>query len=237
MPLPHPPRALPALLGVALWHVDLELPFDDALRSDLEPQELARAARFVFERDRRRYLNGRHALRQLLAQTLDVAMGQLRITANAYGKPMLVSHPHCAFNVSHSQGQGVIALLAAPKSGQAVGVDIEVGPPPADATALAQTAFDPADAQALANIAPAAAHGAAFWRGWTRREAALKAIGTGFGRDDVRLVTTLHDGPVHTHAQLGGEHWQLAIESRTEPGLGAIAVALASPQPGGPSSR
>jgi 4'-phosphopantetheinyl transferase len=69
MPLVH---ALPAMLGVELWRVDLDTPLGDALHADLQPQELERAARFAFERDRRRYLNGRHALRALLAQRLDV---------------------------------------------------------------------------------------------------------------------------------------------------------------------
>lgn len=232
-------QALPALLGVALWRVNLDEPFEDALRADLEPQELARAARFVFERDRRRYLNGRHALRLLLGQQLNTPARQLRIAANAYGKPELTSPAGVAFNVSHSQGQGVIALLTPPVGEwQAVGVDIEVGPAPPDADALAASAFDATDAKTLAGIADPAAHGAAFWCGWTRREAALKAIGTGFSRDDVRLITTLADGPVRVDAQVGPAHWQLLLDSRVEPGLGAVAVAVGRLQSaGGTSSR
>jgi 4'-phosphopantetheinyl transferase len=232
-------RSLPPVLGVALWHVDLDASFDDALRAELDPHELDRAERFVFERDRRRYLNGRHALRRLLGQQLSTAPCGLRIAANAYGKPELISHPGLAFNVSHSQGQGVIALLT-PAAGkwQAVGVDVEVGPAPSDANGLAESAFDPSDASTLADITDPAAHGAAFWRGWTRREAALKAIGTGFGRDDVRLITTLGDEPVRLDAQVGPARWQLLLDSRLEPGLGAIAVAVGRLQSaGGTSSR
>jgi 4'-phosphopantetheinyl transferase len=236
MPLVH---ALPAMLGVELWRVDLDTPLGDALHADLQPQELERAARFAFERDRRRYLNGRHALRALLAQRLDVPARQLRIADNAYGKPELAAPGRLAFNVSHSQGLGVIALLRLPNDvGQSVGVDIEAGAAPADAQALADTAFDANDARTLARIVDPALHGAAFWRGWTRREAALKAIGTGFGRDDVSLITTLDNAPIHAQASVGDAHWQLVIDSRTEPGTGTLAVALGRCQsPSEASSR
>lgn len=236
MPLAQP---LTAMLGVELWRVDLDAPIDDALRADLEPEELARAARFAFERDRRRYLNGRHALRVLLGQRLSQPARDIRILANVYGKPDLATPSEWAFNVTHSQGLGVIALLRLPSEPwQTVGVDFEVGPAPADAQELAKAAFDPVDARSLAAVTDTVEHGAAFWRGWTRREAALKAIGTGFGRDDLRLITTLDNRPIPVEASVGEAHWQLMIESRTEAGLGTLAVALGRRQsPSEVSSR
>jgi 4'-phosphopantetheinyl transferase len=224
----HGIRAIAPVLGVTLWCVDLDAtPFDvQRCRADLQAQEWERAQRFVFERDRQRYLRARHALRCLRAQALGITPAALQLSANGHGKPQLASHPQLAFNASHSQGWGLIGMREA-ASAMEIGVDIEIGPAPEDANALAQTVFDPSEASALRAIQGTAQHAAAFWRGWTRREAALKAIGTGFGREDVALLSGLDDGPAHTHAVLGAQRWQIQIDSRTEPGVGPIAVAVA----------
>ena len=60
---------------IHLWHSDLAMEGHRLaqLASYLDQDERARAARFHFERDRRRFKAGRGVLRQILASYLDVA--------------------------------------------------------------------------------------------------------------------------------------------------------------------
>src|ERR1700741_1688613 len=72
----------------------------------LSHQERARAARFAFEPDRRRFIVARALLRQLLAARLGVRAESIELAAGARGKPALAgrfSTSELRFNVSHSQ--------------------------------------------------------------------------------------------------------------------------------------
>src|SRR5688572_19396774 len=95
----------------------------------LSRAEVARASRFLRERDRRRYLAARCALRQRLAQHLGVPAGTLRFVEGPEGKPSLADAPHCHFNLSHSED---LALLGIGVHCE-IGVDIEVLRPVDDA--------------------------------------------------------------------------------------------------------
>lgn len=196
--------ALPSALSCALWRVDLDAPLaPDALRG-LSTEESERARRFVFARDRSRYQAAHVALRQTLAGPARHHAAQLRFAAGRFGKPSLVATSGLHFNLSHSQGVGLIALSADAE----IGVDVELVRPMDDASALADNHFDAAERAALAAIEPGAARDLAFFRCWTRKEACLKAAGVGLGLDtrsfhvgvepvpcDVTLV--LDDGPLH----------------------------------------
>ena len=213
--------ALPSALSCALWRVDLDAaPAPDAVRA-LSAAESERARRFVFARDRSRYVAAHVALRQTLAGPARHHAAQLRFTAGRFGKPALEAAGGLHFNLSHSQGVALIAL-----SGEAeVGVDVELVRPMNDASDLAANYFDPAERDALSAIGPGPARDLAFFRCWTRKEACLKAAGVGLGLDtrsfhvgvepDAREVTMLLDsGPL-----------QLALIS-TSDGQGAV-VAVA----------
>ena len=91
----------PALAGVVrvplhwpqfqLWLADLGAPPPAALLATLSSAERDRAARFVFERDRRRYAAAHATLRSLLASHLEVAPGALEFETGEFGKPSLRS--------------------------------------------------------------------------------------------------------------------------------------------------
>ncbi|MDB5828206.1 MAG: hypothetical protein JWQ73_2426, partial [Variovorax sp.] len=80
---------LPSIAACRLWHVDL----DDAAATDardcLSADESTRAARFVFERDRRRYVAAHIALRQTLSVATGVPAAALAFDVGAFGKPSL----------------------------------------------------------------------------------------------------------------------------------------------------
>lgn len=91
-----------------------------------------------------------------------------------HGKPCLQLNKPLHFNMSHSMGWALIGISAhAP-----VGVDIELPRPLADWTALAQRSLSPAEWANLMALPPGR-HAGAFLQCWTRKEACLKALGSG----------------------------------------------------------
>lgn len=186
-------RALPLapLDGCQLWQLALDLPLQPADESLLSPQERSRAARFVFERDRRRFIAARSSLRRILGSATGEDAARLQIAEQAHGKPWLPRWPLLRFNLSHSEGVGLVALdaasLQAPRD--ELGIDVELPRPLSDALALAANLFEPQECEQLAALDEPARSRAFLW-GWTRKEACLKALGTGFA-GAARLATGL----------------------------------------------
>ncbi|HVA15057.1 MAG TPA: 4'-phosphopantetheinyl transferase superfamily protein [Stellaceae bacterium] len=142
-------------------------------RAFLDEGEIARAARFRFERDRNRYIVRHGILRLLLADRLACAPAALRFAANAYGKPSLVGGG-AEFNLSHSHG---IALIAFSRD-VALGCDIELQDARFLAENIPERLLSPAELHELRARAPAD-QVVAFFDGWTRKEAYIKARGLG----------------------------------------------------------
>ena len=211
--------ALPSALSCALWRVDLDAaPAPDALRG-LSADESERARRFVFARDRSRYLAAHVALRQTLAGPARRHAAQLRFAAGRFGKPLLADTQGLHFNLSHSQGVGMIALSAQAE----IGVDVELVRPMNDADALAANYFDAAERDALAAIAPGPAHDLAFFRCWTRKEACLKAAGVGLGLDTRSFHVGIGAEPCNVTLRLDDGPLDMALVS-TSDGQGAVAA-------------
>lgn len=165
---------------VHVWRVPLVQPAEPlaALASTLRDDERARAARFVFERDRTAFTAARGALRTLLGRYLDHPADQLIFGYLDKGKPYLISPTgDLQFNISHS---GKLALLAFVR-GRAIGVDIEQRRPLRDLLALARTSFSPNEYVAICSL-PSADHFHAFFSCWSRKEAFIKATGEGISQ-------------------------------------------------------
>jgi len=159
-------------LGIRLWSVDLDLlPASAAL---LSASEQDRAARFVFDVDRRRYVAAHYALRSVLAAELGLAAGA-ELDLGTHGKPRLAAPAAAAFNLSHSGATGLIGLAP---SGE-IGVDIEVMKPIDDIDALAAQNFTAAERAEVRSARDETAALRAFLAVWTRKEACLKALGSG----------------------------------------------------------
>lgn len=186
----EPGRDLPGLEDgeVRAWIVDLDPAMPPGTDVDaIEPgpelavlseDERARAARFIRARERRRFARCRAALREILGRLLDEPAGSLRFRAAAVGKPELDRGPGVVaplrFNVSHSSELAIIAV----SGGREVGVDIEKLRPVTEAERIVASFFTAAEIEAFAAIAgPVRVE--AFLRGWTRKEAVLKAFGSG----------------------------------------------------------
>jgi 4'-phosphopantetheinyl transferase len=182
-PAAGPEAAARAGDAVDVWCAALELPEAELARLEatLAPEERARAARFVFERDRSRFVAARGLLRQILAAYLGAPPEALRFCYSARGKPFLEqAEAGLEFNLAHSGGLALYAVAG----NRPVGVDLERIRAEIDVEGIAARFFSPKEAAALRAM-PQAERLPAFFRCWTRKEALLKAWGEGlpFGLD------------------------------------------------------
>ncbi|MGD0270003.1 MAG: 4'-phosphopantetheinyl transferase superfamily protein [Candidatus Sulfotelmatobacter sp.] len=164
---------------VQLWRADLEAIGVDESRWQqvLSSDELTRASRFHFSRDRQRFVAGRALLRTILAGYLRTDANGLTFSYSKKEKPSLASdhaESGVTFNVSHSGG---IALLAFTR-GREIGVDVEQVRQDSDLEAIARRFFSMHEQNQLAAL-PAEKRIDAFLRCWTRKEAYIKATGDG----------------------------------------------------------
>jgi 4'-phosphopantetheinyl transferase len=172
-------RSVPPLTGadVHVWLADVDTcgSEQNELWAALSSEERARADRFCFDRDRRRYAHSRGILRHLLAGYLGADPRELVFEAGSRGKPRLIDSPQAmAFNVSHS---GSFALIAVSRLGE-IGVDIEAHRPLDDRDDLAERFFSASESVQLRSLEPARRDGA-FFTCWSRKEAYVKAVGDG----------------------------------------------------------
>ncbi|MCC6862392.1 MAG: 4'-phosphopantetheinyl transferase superfamily protein [Bryobacterales bacterium] len=168
---------------VQVWRVPLEGGGDPRVLSE---QERERAARFRFERHRRRFTAAHTALRSILARATGELPGSLRFAFGPYGKPALESG-RVRFNLSHSSEVALVALAV----DREVGVDVERMRPEITAERIAERFFSPHEVEALRAL-PEERRFEAFFHCWTRKEAFIKARGEGFSHPldsfDVSLV-------------------------------------------------
>lgn len=190
----RPGAEMPALYAddVHVWRVDFgrESSRVDGAERTLSPDELARARRFRFPRDRERFVSARVLLRELLARYLHVEAGRLRFRYGELGKPALASDSGAdaiRFNLSHSES---LALFAVTR-GREIGVDVERLRRDLPAERLARRFFSPREIDALLAL-PQHQRQQAFFACWTRKEAYVKARGDGLAfpldQFDVALV-------------------------------------------------
>ena len=173
---------------VDVWRVALDVA--SRARSVLSPDELARADRFHFERDKLRFIRCRSALRALLSDHLAIPADAIRFEYSANGKPRIAvaQNSSClTFNVSHSADVALIAI----GNTQHLGVDIERIRFDLDVSALAERFFslqERAELRALPNDLSVSG----FFAGWTRKEAFIKATGNGLSFPLANFSVSVH---------------------------------------------
>jgi 4'-phosphopantetheinyl transferase len=221
-------RRWPLATEAHVYFARLDRPLSRAAAT-LSDDERARAARFHFDRDRRRFAAARALLRSILAGYLQVPADEVAFTYDPNGKPRLAGGG-LSFNVSHSHGAAVFAFT----SEREIGVDIERHPAPDDGDAVARHFFAPAEVAMLDSL-PAAARPAAFLRCWTRKEAYIKARGDGLSLplDSFEVSLEPGAGPALLATRPDPEEarrWSLVDLSRHCPGYVA-ALALEGGDP------
>jgi 4'-phosphopantetheinyl transferase len=183
-----------------LWRLDLAHPVLPAWADTLDEAQRQRAARFKFDADRRRHVAAHAAERAALAQSNPSAAARLRLTTGPQGKPEAVDAA-LGHNLSHSHDVG---LLVVGSAAVGWGVDVECLREVDDVEGVAQRVFTPREFQQWSRT-PAPDAMRAFLQLWTRKEACLKAIGSGFSVEPARFEAGLEPGPG------GGPHppWQV----------------------------
>ncbi len=156
--------------AVHCWLISLAGETDDGL---LDDQERARAARFHFERDRRRFIAGHDAIRRILARYVNTPPDLLQFTISEGGRPSLTTSA-VNFNYSCSDEWGLLGVSRA----AVLGVDIEAVRASDDLCGVAHRMFSLVELDML-NALSDEAWIAGFFNCWTRKEAVVKAMGDG----------------------------------------------------------
>jgi 4'-phosphopantetheinyl transferase len=188
---------------IDVWQFALDQEIANASQL-LHADEQARADRFYFARDKRRFTTARAVLRIVLSRYLMVAPERLEFTFNNHGKPSVNNTQKLHFNLSHS---GERALLAVGQY-HPVGIDIEqFSLRPYEG--IAKNMFSEQEFNQFMKV-PTALKTAVFFHIWSQKEAFIKACGLGlsYPTKDFSVPATiptkqLVDDPLH------GTTWQL----------------------------
>lgn len=211
---------------VHIWRASLDIGEVKVsqLMATLSADEIERAGRFHFRKDRDHFIVARGGLRDILSRYLPVSANELQFEYSAYGKPELdrnrIDSDLC-FNVSHSHTMALIAVTV----GTSVGVDIEF---PRDDLAdeqIARRFFSNSEVETFLAL-PKDIQNNAFFACWTRKEAYIKGIGEGLSMPldqfDVTLVPGEPAQLLHTRPDSGeAARWSLF---EIYPGHGYIAA-------------
>ena len=178
---------------------------------------------FKFEHLQHAFAVSRAALRILLAQRLSVSPRAVQFAYGPYGKPR-VEHPFLRFNSSHTAELFACAVTEECE----LGIDIERLKPMPDAEQIARSYFCPEEVAEFVTLVSPEQQEAAFFRCWTRKEAYLKATGTGLSTDLNSFQVTLLPGdpPAFVHVQNStaeARYWTLQDLSGIAGHAGAIA--------------
>ena len=179
---------------VHVWRVNAFLSRSRILKLQtfLDRAEIDRAGKFHFARDRERFIVARGMLRVILGHYLKMSPGALRFHYNAFGKAFLDgdnSGLEIQFNLTYSRG----LILYAVASGRQVGIDIEYINYDTPVAELSKEVFSASETEEL-NGLPADLQTEFFFKGWTHKEAYLKACGRGFSMPLNELTVSLLPG-------------------------------------------
>jgi len=178
-------RCSPGPIGPALddeihvWRMSL-LGSDVAtarFEKSLSDDERARAARFVFGRDKRRFVIGRGVVRSILGGYLGIQAERVEFVYGTEGKPRLTespSGPKLSFNVTHCEDLALCVVFG----GEELGVDLERVDTEVEVQEIAELFFTTAEVSAIDAMPPKLRH-VRFFELWTGKEAYVKALGHG----------------------------------------------------------
>jgi len=191
---------------VHLWKISLDQApkLSLTLREVLSPDEKRGIEGFHFERDKASFCMCRGFLRTLLGRYIDTAPDEIRFQTGKYGKLSLDPFYHkeeIEFNVSHS---GKMALLALAKN-RRLGVDVEKVRSAARIDDISRAFFSPQEDESIRAL-PDLMRVAAFYACWTRKEAAVKALGASLMELSGEVIVSTPPGEPARLLRLPREH-------------------------------
>lgn len=170
---------------VDIWHVRLDQGYDQGFIRKCElllsTDEILRSRRFVFAKDRYRYLVSHAFLRQALSFYADMPPARWTFRTNQFGKPEIDAPGPTHglhFNLSHTYGLAVCAI----RWRYPVGIDVESVTKRLDCCAqIAKRFFAGPEFRNLERVAPSQQL-TMFLRYWTLKESYIKAKGVGLSQ-------------------------------------------------------
>jgi len=175
---------------IHLWSINAVENIDllDSFLNHLSDDEVSRANKFRFEKDRSVYITAKYLLRTLLGQLLLVDPKKIVFEYSEFDKPFYSNTQKLEFNVSHSGNQIIIGLA----KGLTIGVDIEKVKSDFDVIDLAENFFSKEEIKALSQTEESEKF-QAFYRCWTRKESFIKAVGEGLSYPLDSFAVTMND--------------------------------------------
>jgi len=179
-------------IEIAVTRMDVGPDAVHASATLLSEAERQRASRFVFDRDRNRFIVARARLRRLLASRLGLRPEAVELAYGPRGKPALspgFADLDLRFNMSHSEDIAVYAF----SYGREIGVDVEAVRELRDADDIAVRFFSRRENEAYRAL-DSRDKPQGFFNCWTRKEAFIKAIGDGLSHPLDRFDVSLAPG-------------------------------------------
>ena len=221
-----PPELLELPDGqVHVWRASLDLDSSwlAELRTTLAPAEIERANRYVFESDRLRYEAGRGILRRLLSKYRNCPPAALEIQTNPFGKPVIDGD--ICFNLSHS---GPLAVYVFARNA-GVGIDLEQIRTDGECGEIARRYFTGAELEEL-EATPKEIQSEAFFRGWTRKEAYVKALGQGLSTSLSSFEIGLTDQDTQLRSDSDNVRWVVKSFVPQENFVGSVVTRIQDSQ-------
>lgn len=161
------------------------------LKTLLSEEEIKKAERYHFDRDRNQYIVCRGTLRELLSKKTGNKPENITFTYNQWGKPSLEKpHNNLCFNVSHSGEYALIGIC----EDREIGVDVEQIKTMRDLEGISKRFYSPKEHSYIQKL-PEEKRIKAFYLCWTQKEAVIKASGEGLS--------------------FGLEHWSVELDKST----------------------
>lgn len=186
--------AIPEAVHVWLIPVQYGREHDRHCLSWLDADELERAQRFHFARDRALFVESHLWLRRLLAQTSERSPESLRFQRLPGQKPRLVQAADAVpieFSLSHTHRYAAVAVARQCP----IGVDVE-RIRPIEQEEIGRLVWHPVERAWMQTLAPMERR-VAFYRLWTAKEAYIKARGSGLSTPLDRLCVNVVDARRH----------------------------------------
>ena len=161
---------------ISVWFINFDVSEDKItfLNSFLSEDEILKASKFRFKKDKNCSIITRGTLRLLSSKYLNIKPEDIPFKNGEFGKPYYDLKTKLKFNVSHSGNMAVIGFVL----NDDIGVDIEEMKTDFEVFDIASNYFSNSEIDSLKS-SPLENHINGFYRCWTKKESFIKAKAKG----------------------------------------------------------
>jgi len=224
-----PPRLILGTDEIHIWVAVLEQPVSrlHRLAETLSSEERMKADHFHFEKDRRYFTARRGILRTILGSYLNAESSLVTFRYGRYRKPELndaFGNGRIHFNLSHSDWVAVFAFARDCE----IGVDIEFLRDISGMEQIVEHFFSVRENELFGALGENQKR-EAFFKGWTCKEAFIKAVGDGLYRPLNRFEVSLLPGEPTKVLRIEGDageacRWSIQELNPAPNCVGALAI-------------